>query len=168
MLAYSTVNGGQIGQLLDEYAQLVNPVGESLTWADLDRYMWNCNSRTTQSFSNRQTNHRGSFHATPYLDSRRGGGWIRTLDSPDFEGTQQYILEYLTDVHPNPNSWFPDSGDQLGYGYNSLWFGARDSRIPDTPTITYTGEGDYPIGAIRFQSSAFSDPQGNDSFAAMQ
>ncbi|MGI9239630.1 MAG: CotH kinase family protein, partial [Verrucomicrobiales bacterium] len=41
-------------------------------------------------------------------------------------------------------------------------------RIPDTPTITYTGTAGYPTNGISFQSSAFTDPQGNGSFAAME
>jgi len=41
-------------------------------------------------------------------------------------------------------------------------------KIPDTPTITYTGSAEYLTNGISFQSSAFTDPQGNGSFAAME
>ena len=40
--------------------------------------------------------------------------------------------------------------------------------LPATPTITYTGSANYPIDGIALQSSAFSDPQGAGTFAAMQ
>ena len=45
---------------------------------------------------------------------------------------------------------------------------SRDSAIPRTPTITATGPSTYPINALTFETSAFSDPQGNHTFAAMQ
>ncbi|MEM7534745.1 MAG: lamin tail domain-containing protein [Chloroflexota bacterium] len=38
---------------------------------------------------------------------------------------------------------------------------------PNKPTLTYTGAGGYPVDQLSFQSSAFGDPQGNNTFAAM-
>jgi len=45
---------------------------------------------------------------------------------------------------------------------------AEGAFIPDTPAITYVGEPDFPVNDLRFQTSAFSDPQGNHSFAALR
>ena len=61
--------GGQIGQLVDEYTQMINPRGQTLTWADLDAYVWNYHPRTRGSAGNAsgQSNHKGNFHASPYL-----------------------------------------------------------------------------------------------------
>ena len=42
------------------------------------------------------------------------------------------------------------------------------SNIPYTPTISYIGTEGYPINDLRFQTSAFSDPQGSGTFAACQ
>ncbi len=42
------------------------------------------------------------------------------------------------------------------------------TNIPNTPTISYTGPEGYPSNALSFQTSAFSDPQGNDTFAALK
>ncbi|YCM43239.1 lamin tail domain-containing protein [Verrucomicrobiaceae bacterium 227] len=167
MLSDPSTTGGQIGQLLDEYAGLVNPIGEPLTWADLDRHMWNYHPRTRSSGS-AQTNHKGNFHATPYTDSRFAGSWTRTLTSPDFEGSQNYILQYMTDTDPPPQTWSENSGDQRGYGFNFVSSEAADNNIPNTPVITYTGEAGFPTTGLTFTSSAFSDPQGSGSFGAME
>ena len=167
MLSDQGTSGGQIGQLIDEYAGLVNPIGDPLTWADLDRHMWNYHPRTRTSGS-AQTNHQGNFHTTPYTDTRFAGSWTRTLTSPDFEGSQNYILNYMTDTDPAPQTWFENSGDQQGYGFNFVSSEAADNNIPNTPVITYTGEADFPTTGLNFTSSAFSDPQGSGSFGAME
>ena len=41
-------------------------------------------------------------------------------------------------------------------------------QIPNTPTITYSGGAGYPTNDLSFQSSAFTDPQGNGGFGAME
>ncbi|MFT5105001.1 MAG: hypothetical protein ACI9UA_000619 [Pseudoalteromonas tetraodonis] len=48
--------------------------------------------------------------------------------------------------------------------------GARGegALIPETPTITYSGSPGFPSDGLRFDSSAFADPQGDGSFAAME
>lgn len=43
-----------------------------------------------------------------------------------------------------------------------------DAAIPSRPVITYAGTNGFPIDGLVFQSSAFSDPQGAGTFAAMQ
>ncbi|MBN1846878.1 MAG: lamin tail domain-containing protein, partial [Sedimentisphaerales bacterium] len=45
---------------------------------------------------------------------------------------------------------------------------AFDPDIPDTPRVWYIGASDYPENDLRFQTSTFSDPQGNGTFAAMK
>lgn len=166
-LSDASPDGGQIGQLADELSQFVNPEGQALTWADADRNMWNWHPRTRSS-GNAQTNHKGNFYRTPYVDSRRSGSWTRTLATPDFEGSRQYVLDYMTDTDPDPNTWSPTSGDQRGYGFNFIASESNDLAIPTPPVITYTGEAGYPTSGLQFTSSAFSDPQGNGSFGAME
>lgn len=51
---------------------------------------------------------------------------------------------------------------------DSLADGAEGDSIPRTPTVTYVGEPGFPANALRFQTSAFSDPQGAYTFAAMK
>lgn len=40
--------------------------------------------------------------------------------------------------------------------------------IPQKPTITYSGTAGFPSDQLVFESSPFADPQGNESFAAME
>ncbi|MBN2164371.1 MAG: lamin tail domain-containing protein [Pontiellaceae bacterium] len=40
--------------------------------------------------------------------------------------------------------------------------------IPDTPAISYIGMTNYPTDGLAFESSVFTDPQGADTFAAME
>ena len=42
------------------------------------------------------------------------------------------------------------------------------SNIPYTPTISYIGSAGYPENDLQFETSAFSDPQGSGTFAAMK
>ncbi len=41
-------------------------------------------------------------------------------------------------------------------------------NIPHRPTINYIGTAGYPVNDLRFETSAFSDPQGSGTFAAMK
>jgi len=45
---------------------------------------------------------------------------------------------------------------------------AADSAIPNTPVVTAAGPNTFPINAITFQTSAYGDPQGSGTFAAMK
>ena len=162
----SSPTGGQIGQLIDEYAQIVNPTGQALTWADADAFMWNENPRT-ESSNRAQTNHFGNFFANPYTDSRNGGSYVRTLVSSDHEGFVQHVTNYMTDTFMG-NFWAPGNGIPAGYGYEFLKSEAEDPAIPDKPTISYTGLSGYPVNGLAFQSGDFSDPDGNSTFGKMR
>ena len=161
--------GGQIGQLVDEYTQMINPRGQTLTWADLDAYLWNYHPRTRGSAGNAsgQSNHKGNFYASPYRDSRIGGSYTRYLTSKDHEGLVDHIMSYTTDNFTG-GSWSPGNGIVAGYGYEYLKYEARDTNIPKKPIITYTGPENYPIDELSFTSSSFSDPNGSNSFGKMR
>ncbi len=145
-------NGGQIGQLLDEYSQMVNPAGQPLTWADADAAMWNLHPKTTGSGANTgQNNPKGLFYRSLFLDGTRGGlggttqtgTWVRNLNDPDgdgfsdHEGIVEYLTNYATSTYPTAApAWLrkattgsgtgadPDIYRQKGYGYKYLeWEG---------------------------------------------
>ena len=160
----ATPAGGQIGQLVDEYAQLVKPAGASPSWADLDAAMWNQNPRTASN-SNAQTNHRGNFFATPYVDSRFGGTWTRTLATADFAGSMKYLVDYATNTFPAGSTWAVNNGDQRGYGYRYLLQESTDASAPARPAATYLGAASFPLDDLRFSSSAYS---GANAFSAVQ
>lgn len=165
----SSTTGGQIGQLIDEYAQIVNPTGQTLTWADVDAFMWNRHPRTRGSLGDTsgQTNHLGNFYASPFTDSRFGGTYTRTLSSQDHEGLVQHILNYTTDTFSGGN-WNPGNGVPAGYGYEYLNDEADDNNIPNKPTIAYSGPVGFPANQLSFTSGSFSDPNGNGSFGKMR
>lgn len=143
-------SGGQIGQLLDEYAQMVNPTGVPLTWADLDAAMWNFHPRTTgNTAASGQNNARANFFRETFTDGGRGGlggsvatgSWIRSIPSigngiGNHEGFVQWFTNYSTNTYPAGTRWirkatnagpFPggtgadtDVNRQKGYGYKYL------------------------------------------------
>jgi len=159
MFSDASPAGGQAVQVIHDLDRWVNPVGEPLTFADVDQFMWNYHPRTHSS-------HRGQFYVTPKNDSRRGGSWTRTLVSADHEGFVQYLSDFMTDT--DPDGFTIGDGDQRGYGYNYLEQEANDTDIPDRPSLTYTGDFRFPVDGLRFRSTVFSDSQGSGTFGALQ
>ena len=41
-------------------------------------------------------------------------------------------------------------------------------ELPETPTISYVGDPRFAINGLRFETTPFADPQGNETFAAME
>ena len=77
----------------------------------------------------------------------------QTISPRDFPTMVQYLKTYL-----GPS----------GYGGRALARRVLDPAIPNTPAIAYVGTPGYPADDLRFQCSAFSDPQGTTTFAAIQ
>ncbi|WP_035609871.1 lamin tail domain-containing protein [Haloferula sp. BvORR071] len=167
--------GGQFGQLVDEFTQIVNPAGQSVTWADADAAMWNLHPRTKgiDGYASGQSNHKGNFYCTRYDDSRIGGNWTRWLRSPASFGTMEhedfvaFLRNYATNAWTG-SSWSVGNGDQLGYGYQYLLRECSDSAIPARPLVTRAGDPNYPVGDLRFSSSAFSSPASGGTYARTQ
>ena len=192
----NTTSGGQIGQLLDEYAKMVNPAGGGLTWANADEARW-CNSPKTagSGAASGQTSHKNNFYVGTFSDSRGGlngtpsTAWTRTLPNivngySNFAGSMTYLLNYTTNTWPG-GTWLRSNGNPAGYGYKYLeWeslyggFGnvnaqptTPDLAFPNTPSVTYAGPVNYPANALDFTSSAFSPAtalNGGTTFSAMQ
>ena len=173
--ADDSINGGQIGQLIDEYAQIVNPSGAALTWADVDECMWNWHPRSQGSGANSGfTSHKGNFYRTPFVDGRGGITWTRTLINAvngyaNHEAFVRFITDYTTDKYPVGRTWAINNGNPLGYGFKFVEHEARDSGVPRRPIITYGGTESFPANDLVFHSSAFQrNPSGGRVFAAMQ
>ncbi|MGJ8698149.1 MAG: lamin tail domain-containing protein [Verrucomicrobiaceae bacterium] len=45
---------------------------------------------------------------------------------------------------------------------------SADPAIPTTPTISYSGFANFPVGSLSFDTTAFADPQGSGTFAALE
>ena len=179
LVADRTPAGGQIGQLVDEFVQLINPPDQPQTWADIDAAMWNFHPRTAGSPSTppstaSDSNHKGNFYYSKFTFNAAGGAYTRWLRRPDFTGTAEhedfmkYLLDYMTDTYTGATAWAVNNGNQLGYGYEYLKLEARDPAIPERPVITYAGQPAFPANGLRFQTSAFADPQGVETFGALQ
>ena len=134
----------QVGQLVDQLAFAVNPPARELTLVDVDEAMWNFHSRAAGG-------HRGAFYRNPSTHNARGGTVRRTLVSADLEGFAQWIKDFTVD----------------GYGGDFLTREGRDTQIPETPTIEAIGDAGFPVDDLAFRSSAFRDPQGDDTFGAV-
>lgn len=167
MASDASTNGGQIGQLINEYASMVAPSGTTTNWVTLDAAMWNYNPRTAGNLGDHsgQTNHKGNFFWTPFFDSRIGGNWVRTLATPDFAGSMKYLTDYATDTFPTNSTWVINNGDQRGYGYQYLKQEGADFNAPQRPVATYVGPSSHPVNNLRFSASAFA---GVNTFAAAQ
>ncbi len=137
----------QLGGLIDEQAAFVGqpPLGGALSFAQLDQAMWNYHPRTT-------TNHRGAFYRSPASTTFQGGTVTRSLVSPDHAGMVRWLKDFTL----------------TGYGQNFLSTEINDAAVPNRPTISYVGSPGFPADGIVLKSSAFSDPQGDNTFAGMQ
>lgn len=147
--------GGQIGQLVAEYARLIEPSSgkgaPEWSWAMLDMCRWDYAP---------QTNDKGAFYRNPAEQGMMGGSFRRTLTPPNFSGFCKYIVDFCTDSRPKKD-YAPNDGNPVGYGYGHLLSECRDNDIPERPTIKRAG-------AMTFTSSPFADPQGANTFAAIQ
>jgi len=75
------------------------------------------------------------------------------LPSRTFDSLTQYTKDFLT---------------VGGYGRNNLASKQVDGAIPNKPTIAHTGATGFPTDDLTFESSSFSDPQGNGTFGSME
>lgn len=155
--ADSAPNGGQVGQLVAEFSAVLRPAGFTNDWGRLDEAVWNWHPRQNQ---------KGVFYVNPAAGQHFGGEWRRTLETADLAGFERYIVGFCTDSRPTKN-YAPNDGDQRGYGYGHLWAESKDARIPERPTIGYTGAAGFPSGALTFSVTPFASPATNE-FAAVQ
>jgi len=153
----ATTNGGQIGQLVAEFARVLRPPNHARTWPELDVAMWNWHPRNNEP---------GQFYITPFRDQRMGGQWRRTLASPDFAGYCRYMVEFCTDARPSKN-YAPNDGDQRGYGFGFLQTESKDELIPTRPSVRFTGLSGFRTDQLIFQVAPFASPNSN-AFAAVQ
>ena len=157
LCADASPRGGQVGQMVDEFAAVVHPVGFKFAWPELDECLWNYHPHTSE---------KGAFYRNP-MPGGPDNNWTRTLATPDFFGFAKFITDYCTDTRPE-SKWRHDDGDPRGYGFGYLRDEAKDSEVPERPRITSVGVAGFPINNLRFQCSPFAGPRGAEGFAAMQ
>lgn len=152
--------GGHAAQLVEELSQVINPSGKSLTMVDVDQFMWSYHPNT-------KGDHRGPWYLRSKMETTLRDNYTRSIPTSDHEGFQQNVIDYMHDTDEDGKFSVGD-GDEDGYGFNYLSREARDSRIPNTPTISYVGPVGHPVTVASFQSGRFSDPQGAETFGSMK
>lgn len=97
-----------------------------------------------------------------------------SLGIPSCPGVQQGLAGYVRDLKTfmftgGTYDWWID-GNSVGAGgwVRRLDQVAADAEAPRKPTLRYTGQTGFPLNGLTFESSPFSDPQGTNTFAAMQ
>jgi hypothetical protein len=152
-------DGGHAAQLVEEISRFVNPPGVPLTLVDADEAMWAFHPRTRGA-------HRGPWYQPSVFETRLQTSFFRTIPTPDHEGFQESMIDYMYDVDATP--FVVNDRDEDGYGWGYLAQEANDPAIPDKPTISYTGGAGFAVDNLSFQSSPFSAPQGSGSFGSME
>jgi hypothetical protein len=148
------LNNDQTATVIDECVSPITDGGaENPGFVEVDRRMWDWHPRTTTS--GRAAWDQGNFYRNPFPVSPMTYGphnYSRVLASPDFAGQVAWVKNFIAaDAH----------------GGARLAALARDATIPDTPTITYTGQAGFPTDGLSFSTTAFHSPT-NRTFAAMQ
>ena len=89
-------------------------------------------------------------------DRTNGTNWI-DADRSRWNQSYSNYEAVLTDY----KNYFSDRENHLANFYNS-------GKMPNKPTISYTGQANFPINNLTFSNSAFSDPQGAGSFESLE
>ena len=151
--------GGHAAQLVEEISQFVNPTGVPLTLVDADEFMWSSHPRT-------RGGHRGPWYQPSRFETGLQTDYFRTIATPNHEGFQASMIDYMYDVDPAPFS--VNDRDEDGYGWGYLAQEALDNDIPSKPALAYTGVAGFPADGLSFESSVFADPQGSGTLASME
>jgi lamin tail-like protein/CotH protein len=137
----------QMNTLIDELAAVIDKPEPALSMVDADRAMWDYHwvmgSGAYPTYLSRPA----------YEKAGQGKFYQEAVDrgySRTFEGMVQVMKDYVI--------------ERMGHMATLCY----DWAIPATPQISYIGGLDYPENDLRFQTSAFSDPQGSGTFAALK
>ena len=81
------------------------------------------------------------------------GLFYGTSPTGDFEGMVLRMKDFISPA---------------GWGGNNIASKSYDAAIPDKPVVTAIGNISFAINDLRFQTTHFSDPQGNSTFVSMK
>ncbi len=137
----------QTDQLVDEIAAVVGTSFGGRRFVDAERALWDNHPRVSSGYKNLWYEH-NEFFDQPGI-------------AKEWDFMAAYYKQFLT---PAGMSGFLSGR----FGLHALIPSLADAAIPDTPTISYIGAANYPVNDLRFETSAFSDPQGAGTFGAMK
>ncbi len=140
-------NSEQTGQLIDDYAAIINDPAGALSIVDADRAMWDYHWVMADAACAGYRTNCGSDKAG------QGRYYQEAVDrhyERSFEGMVKVMKDYVAERVPYLNTK------------------TADTAIPNTPVVTSTGPQGFPANALTFRTSAFNDPQGSNTFAAIK
>ena len=132
-------NADQAGRVVDEMAALISDSDAAKSFIEAERAMWDYHPRISK---------KGQWYAN--------NEFLATRDWPGM------VTYYKTVLSPTGYN------NGYTYGVKALTAEATDTAIPYTPSISYSGSAGYPVNDLKFQTGAFSDPQGAATFGAMK
>ncbi len=85
----------------------------------------------------------------------------------DLANSDAHVNWYKTWFHARANYMVNNSSSTNSQVSGTIDDDIRDVQIPNTPSITKSGAG-FPVDQLNFTNSSFSDPQGNNTFGALE
>jgi hypothetical protein len=132
-----------MNQLLDEFASIIDDPSGGLSIVDADRAMWDYHWVMGNAAY-------PTYLSRPASAKASQGLFYQRAATKDFPGMVQIMKDYVTSSRRE--------FDTPTY----------DPDIPRRPNVTATSGPDFPINALTFETSPFSDLQGSRTFAAMK
>jgi hypothetical protein len=137
-------NADQMGQLIDEFAAVIDDPADGPSIVDADRAMWDYH----WVMSNAAVS---AGYRPSHGSSKAGQGrFYQKAATKDFPGMVQIMKDYVVSGNREFDTYYDDP------------------LIPRTPVVTATCPSTYPINALTFETNPFSDPQGSSTFAGME
>jgi hypothetical protein len=137
-------NADQMGQLLDEFASIIDDPAGGPSIVDADRAMWDYHWVM-------HSNAVSAGYRPSHGSGKAGQGrFYQKAPSKDFPGMVQIMKDYVVSGNRQFDTYYDDA------------------LIPRTPVVTATCPSTFPINALTFEAGPFSDPQGHSTFAAME
>ena len=131
-------NAGAMNPLIDELAAMIRDPAGGPSIVDADRSLWDYNPVMVD----------GSIVNTGKAGQ---GRFYQIASTKDFPGMAALM-----------KSWVVSRGQYIDTSV------AADTAIPRKPVVTSTAPAGFPIDALTFTVSAFSDPQGDGTFGALE
>ncbi|MBW7991779.1 MAG: hypothetical protein FVQ84_17425 [Planctomycetes bacterium] len=136
-------NPEQMNQLIDEFASIIDDPGGGLSMVDADRAMWDYHWAVGDGAYPKYLSRTASTKAGQ-------GRFYQRAATKDFPGMVRIMKDYVAS------------------GNRSFDTPTYDAALPVRPYVAATCGPDFPINALTFEASLFSDPQGSGTFAAMK
>jgi hypothetical protein len=140
-------NSDQANQMIEDLANVIDYPAGGPSIVGADRAMWDYNPVMISGYVNSSKAGQGRFY--------------QAASTKDFRGMVQLMKDYVVFATNNNRNWYGSSGPSM----TAL---AADTQIPATPTVFYAGPQGYASNSLTFQTNAFSDPQGANTFGGMQ